>query len=154
MNPADWSVRGSKEYGFKAWSSGSGIVAAQGIDIKVAEDTTLVGALLQATDGDISLDTGTLTVADLKDTDQYKNVGGSIGISGGELNSVGFSYEKKDKQGETRTALDASGELNVTIRDADKDGVAGTGADKVAVEQLLASINKDTSKYQEITEDS
>ncbi|MGI8399965.1 hemagglutinin repeat-containing protein, partial [Agrobacterium deltaense] len=99
VNPADWSVRGSKEDGFKAWSSGSGIVAAQGIDIKVAEDTTLVGALLQATDGDISLDTGTLTVADLKDTDQYKNVGGSISISGGGLNSVGFSYEKKDKQG-------------------------------------------------------
>ncbi|NSZ36052.1 hemagglutinin repeat-containing protein, partial [Agrobacterium tumefaciens] len=31
VNPADWSVRGSKEDGFKAWSSGSGIVAAQGI---------------------------------------------------------------------------------------------------------------------------
>ncbi len=154
VNPADWSVRGSKEDGFKAWSSGSGIVAAQGIDIKVTEDTTLVGALLQATDGDISLDTGTLTVADLKDTDQYKNVGGSIGISGGGLNSAGFSYEKKDKQGETRTTLDASGELNVTIRDADKDGVAGTEADKAAAEQLLASINKDASKYQEITKDS
>lgn len=154
VNPADWSVRGSKEDGFKAWSSGSGIVAAQGIDIKVAEDTTLVGALLQATDGDISLDTGTLTVADLKDTDQYKNVGGSIGMSGGKLGTVGFSYEKKDKQGETRTALDASGDLNVTIRDADKDGVAGTEADKVAAEQLLASINKDASKYQEITNDS
>ncbi len=153
VNPADWSVRGSKEDGFKAWSSGSGIVAAQGIDIKVAEDTTLIGALLQATDGDISLDTGTLTVADLKDTDQYKNVGGSIGISGGGLNSVGFSYEKKDKQGETRTTLDASGDLNVTIRDADKDGVAGTEADKAAAEQLLASINKDASKYQEITKD-
>ncbi|MFS8125483.1 hemagglutinin repeat-containing protein [Rhizobium sp. BR 250] len=153
VNPADWSVRGSKEDGFKAWSSGSGIVAAQGIDIKVAEDTTLVGALLQATDGDISLDTGTLTVADLKDTDQYKNVGGSIGLSGGGLNSVGFSYEKKDKQGETRTTLDASGDLNVTIRDADKDGVAGTEADKAAAEQLLASINKDASKYQEITKD-
>ncbi|UNZ49880.1 hemagglutinin repeat-containing protein [Agrobacterium tumefaciens] len=153
VNPADWSVRGSKEDGFKAWSSDSGIVAAQGIDIKVAEDTTLVGALLQATDGDISLDTGTLTVADLKDTDQYKNVGGSIGISGGGLNSVGFSYEKKDKQGETRTTLDASGELNVTIRDADKDGVAGTEADKAAAEQLLASINRDASKYQEITKD-
>lgn len=153
VNPADWSVRGSKEDGFKAWSSGSGIVAAQGIDIKVAEDTTLVGALLQATDGDISLDTGTLTVADLKDTDQYKNVGGSIGLSGGGLNSVGFSYEKKDKQGETRTTLDASGDLNVTIRDADKDGVAGTEADKAAAEQLLASINKDASKYQEITRD-
>ncbi|WP_454686054.1 two-partner secretion domain-containing protein [Agrobacterium leguminum] len=154
VNPADWSVRGSKEDGFKAWSSGSGIVAAQGIDIKVAEDTTLVGALLQATDGDISLDTGTLTVADLKDTDQYKNVGGSIGLSGGGLNSVGFSYEKKNKQGETRTTLDASGDLNVTIRDADKDGVAGTEADKAAAEQLLASINKDASKYQEITRDS
>ncbi|WP_237680964.1 MULTISPECIES: two-partner secretion domain-containing protein [Agrobacterium] len=154
VNPADWSVRGSKEDGFKAWSSGSGIVAAQGIDIKVAEDTTLVGALLQATDGDISLDTGTLTVADLKDTDQYKNVGGSIGMSGGGLNSVGFSYEKKDKQGETRTTLDASGELNVTIRDADKDGIAGTEADKAAAEQLLASINKDASKYQEINKDS
>ncbi len=153
VNPADWSVRGSKEDGFKAWSSGSGIVAAQGIDIKVAEDTTLIGALLQATDGDISLDTGTLTVADLKDTDQYKNVGGSIGIGGGGLNSVGFSYEKKDKQGETRTTLDASGDLNVTIRDADKDGVAGTEADKAAAEQLLASINKDASKYQEITKD-
>ncbi|MGV1985555.1 hemagglutinin repeat-containing protein [Agrobacterium sp. 22-221-1] len=154
VNPADWSVRGSKEDGFKAWSSGSGIVAAQGIDIKVAEDATLVGALLQATDGDINLDTGTLTVADLKDTDQYKNVGGSIGMSGGGLNSVGFSYEKKDKQGETRTTLDASGDLNVTIRDADKDGVAGTEADKAAAQQLLASINKDASKYQEITEDS
>ncbi|WP_244600766.1 hemagglutinin repeat-containing protein [Agrobacterium sp. LAD9] len=153
VNPADWSVRGSKEDGFKAWSSGSGIVAAQGIDIKVGEDTTLVGALLQATDGDISLDTGTLTVADLKDTDQYKNVGGSIGLSGGGLNSVGFSYEKKDKQGETRTTLDASGELNVNIRDADKDGVAGTEADKAAAEQLLASINRDASKYQEITKD-
>ncbi|MCZ7451377.1 hypothetical protein O8B93_27845, partial [Agrobacterium rhizogenes] len=110
--------------------------------------------LLQATDGDISLDTETLTVADLKDTDQYKNVGGSIGMSGGGLNSIGFSYEKKDKQGETRTTLDASGELNVTIRDADKDGVAGTDADKAAAEQLLASINKDASKYQEITKDS
>ncbi|MCZ7892655.1 hemagglutinin repeat-containing protein [Agrobacterium salinitolerans] len=153
VNPADWSVRGSKEDGFKAWSSGSGIVAAQGIDIKVAEDTTLIGALLQATDGDVSIDTGTLTVADLKDTDQYKNVGGSIGLSGGGLNSVGFSYEKKDKRGETRTTLAASGDLNVTIRDADKDGVAGTEADKAAAEQLLVSINKDASKYQEITKD-
>ncbi|NSZ03307.1 hypothetical protein G6M70_21970 [Agrobacterium tumefaciens] len=51
MNPADWSVRGSKEDGFKEWSSGSGIVAAQGIGIKVGEDTTLIGATLQATDG-------------------------------------------------------------------------------------------------------
>nr|WP_236761215.1 hemagglutinin repeat-containing protein [Agrobacterium tumefaciens] len=51
VNPADWSVRGSKEDGFKEWSSGSGIVAAQGIGIKVGEDTTLIGATLQATDG-------------------------------------------------------------------------------------------------------
>ncbi|WP_286170533.1 hypothetical protein [Rhizobium sp. AU243] len=79
-----------------------------------------------------------------QDTDQYKNVSGAIGLSGGGLNSVGFSYEKKDKQGETRTTLDASGDLNATIRDADK----------AAAEQILASINKDASKYQEITKDS
>ncbi|WP_205649549.1 hypothetical protein [Agrobacterium sp. CNPSo 2736] len=79
-----------------------------------------------------------------QDTDQYKNVSGAIGLSGGGLNSVGFSYEKKDKQGETRTTLDASGDLNATIRDADK----------AAAEQILASINKDASKYQEIIKDS
>ncbi|EKF57030.1 filamentous hemagglutinin FhaB [Agrobacterium albertimagni AOL15] len=154
VNPAEFGVRGSKEDGSKAWSFGGGIIAVDGIDIKVRQDTTLVGALLQATDGDIKLDTGTLAVADLKDTDQYKNVGGSIGLSGGGLSSVGVSYEQKDKQGETRTTLDASGDLKVTIRDADKDGVAGTEADKAATGQLLASINKDASKYQEVTKDS
>ena len=112
-NPTEFGIRGSKEDGNKAWSSGSGIVTAQGIDIKVGKNTTLVGALLEATDGDIKIDTGTLTVADLKDTDQYTNVGGSIGLSGGKLGTVGFSYEKKDKQGETRTTLDAAGNLNV-----------------------------------------
>jgi len=152
-NPTEFGIRGSKEDGEKAWSSGSSIVATQGIDITVGEDTTLVGALLQATDGDIRLDTGTLTVADLKDSDQYTNVGGSIGLSGGKLGSVGFSYENKDKQGETRTTLDASGTLDVTVHDADKDGVKDTAADKAAAERLLASVNKDAANWQEITKD-
>ena len=132
-NPTEFGIRGSKEDGEKAWSSGSSIVATQGIDITVGEDTTLVGALLQATDGDIRLDTGTLTVADLKDSDQYTNVGGSIGLSGGKLGSVGFSYENKDKQGETRTTLDASGTLDVTVHDADRDGVKDTDVDMCAI---------------------
>ncbi|MDO9417158.1 hypothetical protein [Pararhizobium sp.] len=114
---------------------------------------SLQGALLQATDGDIRLDTGTLTVSDNHDTDQYLNVGGSLGIKGKGLDTAGFSYENRDKQGETRTTLDAAGSLDVTIHDGDKDGVKDTAADKAAAEQLLAAINKDAATWQEITRD-
>lgn len=154
FDPLSLSISGSKEDGTKAWSSGSSIIARDGLDINVTEDTVLQGALLQATDGDIRIDTGTLTVSDNHDTDQYTNAGGSIGLKAGKLDTVGFSYEKKDKQGETRTTLDAAGTLDVTIHDADKDGVSDTAADEAAAEQLLAAINKDASTWQEITKDS
>lgn len=74
-NHGDFSVRASKDNGNKA-----------------GEDIMLVGALLQTTDGDIKLDTGTLTVADLKNADQCRKLGGLIGMSGGVLNSIASSY--------------------------------------------------------------
>jgi len=154
LDLTSFGIRGSSEDGEKTWSSPSGIVAAEDISIKVGEDTTLVGALINATDGDIKIDTGTLVSADLKDIDKYKNVGGSIGFENGGLDTLGFSYEEKDKRGETRTTLDAGGKLEVVIHDADKDGIPDTPADKAAAEQLLAAINKDASKYQEILKDS
>ncbi|MDO9415820.1 two-partner secretion domain-containing protein [Pararhizobium sp.] len=153
LSPASFSVSGSVEDGTKAWSSGSSIIARDSLDITVGEDTVFHGALLQATDGDIRLDTGTLTVSDNHDTDQYLNVGGSLGVKGKGLDTAGFSYENRDKQGQTRTTLDAAGDLNVTIHDADKDGVKDTAADKAAAEQLLAAINKDAATWQEITRD-
>ena len=57
--------------------------------------------------------------------------------------NVGFSYEKKDRQGETRTTLEASGMLDVTIRDADR----------AVAEQLIASVNRDADSWQEVTRD-
>ncbi|WP_163264831.1 hemagglutinin repeat-containing protein, partial [Chelativorans alearense] len=152
-NPASFGIRGSKEDGSKAWSSGSSIVAEELIDISASEDTVLNGALLHATDGDIRIDTGTLTVTDNRDHDQYRNIGGSLGFNAGGLDTAGFSYEEKDKRGETRTTLDAAGELDVTIRDADRDGTPGTAADQRAAQEQLAAINKDAGTWQEITRD-
>jgi hypothetical protein len=41
-----------------------------------------------------------------------------------------LSYEKKDKEGATRTTLSAGDQLDVTIRAADGDGIAGTEANR------------------------
>ncbi|MGI3125783.1 hemagglutinin repeat-containing protein [Nitratireductor sp. PBL-C9] len=143
LNPSAFSISGSKEDGAKSWSSGSSVIARDSLDVVVREDTLLQGTLLQATDGDILLETGTLTVSDNHDMDRYGNVGGTVGFKGGAVDTVGFSYEKKDRQGETRTTLDAAGMLGVTIRDADR----------AVAEQLIASVNRDAASWQEVTRD-
>ena len=58
-------IRGSKEKGDKAWTEPSSIVGVEGVDIRTEDTTRLVGALINATEGDVVLDTGRLELADL-----------------------------------------------------------------------------------------
>ncbi len=147
------SVHGSKSEQDTAWVNGqSGIITDGELDVVVDGDTTVIGGVIGSGTGDLTLETETLTTQDLALKDDASSIEGGVYLSlgsGGVSGSVEGEYANREVDGIARATI---GEGEVTIRDADGDGEAGTEADEAAQEEQLASLNRDLDKALEVTE--
>ncbi len=97
------SVNGSKGEGSKAWvTEQTGITTEETLDIEVAGNTDLKGGLIASENGDLILNTGTLTYSDLQDHDKQSNIGGSVGVNL-SLPTGGNSDDNKGGQSDTQS---------------------------------------------------
>lgn len=146
----------------------SAFVAQDGVDITVAGNTHLKGAVITSESGNLSLDTATLTHEDIYDQDKSEHFGFAFGLSrswggpgddasqqqkaaaGDLFDKAGFSvegtYEKTDKEGISRATVT---EGALTIRDQAKQAELETSGKT----QKLSSINRNIDAAQEITKD-
>lgn len=136
-------INASQSNADSAWvNQQSGITG--GIVKITAKDTSLTGAVIAAVDEQgnstnrLNLTTGTLTVADIKDTDQSKSMGMSVS-GGGNNTTVGASFNGYEKEQTTKATI---GLGNVTV--------GGTNIDEQA---QFADLNRDAANSQEITKD-
>jgi|GEM_PF-3489316 len=153
----------SKGNSEKAWVAQQSGITGGTVNI-TAKDTTLTGAVIAAQNsqgednGQLTLTTGTLTVADIKDTDTSQNIGIGYSVSGlptGETSkntdpdakdpmdpsqsTYSASFNGHDKQQTTNATI---GLGNVTV--------AGTNIDE---QPEFADLNRDTNNSQETTKD-
>ena len=114
------------------------ITAQNGGTIKVGNEATLVGSVINSENSEIKLETKKLTTTDIVDTQKETN--GQIGLSGitkGKVSQTTVGYNQKDKEQITRTTL-----LNVNVVEDGK-----------VVDLTKRQINQDLEKSQEITKD-
>lgn len=142
----------------------SGIEGKNGTNIRVENNTDLIGGYINDKSGNLTLDTGSLTWSDLKNHDKsesfsvsvsgsYSGGGDSSGSAGatGATSSAGsaggsgegstsgslaFSYSNKDKEGLTKSTI---GQGTIIVRDKP--------------DQDLAGLNRDLENAQTITKD-
>ena len=138
---ANGSLNMQKGYVDNAWvNEQSGITAANGGSIKVANNTDIKGAIIASENKDkaIELDTKTFTYEDIKDKKEGQTTG--FGISGGTTGGVpatSVQYASNDKRQDTNATLS-----NVSLT---------VNGEKVDLNSL--GINTDIEKAQVITKD-
>ncbi|MFT6332815.1 MAG: hypothetical protein ACJAW3_001163, partial [Lentimonas sp.] len=126
------------------------LIGGNSVDIKVGNNTNLVGAVIankkaDGTDGgNLNLETDTLTYSNIKDKDKARNfsVGGSYssGSNKGDDYSATVGYSMHDKQQDT----------NATIGNG---AIVIGGVNTSENEILVAGLNRDVNKAQVITKD-
>jgi filamentous hemagglutinin len=157
----------------RAWTEQqTSIVGTNGVDLKVGGNTHLKGSVINSPNGEVSLDTKTLTYEELKDYDRSKNVDVNVSLSyswggpepkdgkeptpqqraaaGNVFKTTGFkldgSYEDTNKEGVSRATVGAGG---IAVRDqAGQQKLEETGKTG-----KLAALNRDLAKAQEVTRD-
>jgi hypothetical protein len=105
--------------GSKKWVTEQTSLTGGSVDIYVEDKTTLKGAVIASTTGDLTLDTGSLEYRNIKDRDRWSNFGGGGNISGGAApnsnsQSVSANYGFTDKR---QTNFATIGEGEITVRD-------------------------------------
>ncbi len=134
-------VNANLSSGSKKWvTEQTSLTGGGNVDIDVANKTTLTGAVIASTTGDLTLDTGSLEYSNIKDKDRSSNFGGGGNISGGvapnsDSKSVNASYGFTDKR---QTNFATIGEGTITVRDGETD---------------LSKLNRDTTISQYNTKD-
>lgn len=147
-----FSISGSAGYGESDGSTDwvqqqTTITGRDSVVIRTEDNTHIEGALIAANDGDLVLDTGSLTYNDIqghdKETHSYTKVSGSYGDMGNEQadengNSWGIegSHYNKDREQIARATV---GEGDIIIRDNPN--------------QDISDLNRDVEKAYEITKD-
>jgi len=87
------------------------------VDIDVEDKTTLKGAVIASTTGDLTLETGSLEYSNIKDKDKSYSVGGGMDVGTKSDKSYG-NYEFSDKK---QTNFATIGEGNIIITDEETD---------------------------------
>jgi hypothetical protein len=111
--------------GNKKWVTEQTSLTGGIVDIYVENKTTLHGAVIASTTGDLTLDTGSLEFSDIKDKDRSNNLGGGVNASssnGNMTGSVNATYGFTDLR---QTNFATIGEGTITVRDA-AEGTTGT----------------------------
>jgi filamentous hemagglutinin len=132
------------------------IIGEEEVDIRVEDNTHVEGAVIAAKNGNLKLDTNTLTYADIHDHDKASNINVGVSVSGSynggtdgpkqvedegafdaSLGSVSLDYSSKDRRQINRATI---GEGTIIIRSDPDAGLEG--------------LNRDLARAQEITKDS
>lgn len=137
-NGSGVNLGGSTTSGQTAWVNGqTSITARQGLDIYTEKNTDIKGAVIAADNGDLVLNTGTLTHSDMQDSNKSESIAAGLDI-GGLMNNLvtSLDYGKTDQEQINRATVGDG--LIIT-----RDGSTGS----------LTSLNRDTGLAQEITQD-
>jgi len=144
--------RGSSD---RAWvGEQTGIVAGDRLSVTVGGHTWIHGAVLDSGTGNLSLDTGSLTVTDVHNHDRGRSFQATVGVSGSRNpdgstpatgpdgkpvgGTVSGSFASHDKQGLSRGTIGAG---TITVRDPSHQS------------QDLAAINRDPKQAEVVTRD-
>ena len=116
------------------------IIGREEVDIYTENNTHIEGAVIAAENGNLTINTGTLTYEDIKDSDQGESIGGSLSASMGDsptdINTTTLSgeYGAHDKRQVNRATI---GEGTIIIRSNPEAGLEG--------------LNRDLARAQEVT---
>ena len=125
--------------GSKKWVTEQTSLTGGTVDIYVEDKTTLRGAVIASTTGDLTLDTGSLEYSNIKDKDRSSNVGGGVNV-GSDSKSVNATYGFTDKR---QTNFATVGEGEITVRDGSSIGNP----------EEYSGLKRDVSKSQYNTKD-
>ena len=101
----------------KSWVEEQTSLSGGSVNIYVENKTTLTGAVIASTTGDLVLDTGSFEYNDIKDKDISYNIGGGIN-AGSSSSSVSGDYGFSDTR---QTNFATVGEGTIIVRDEDTD---------------------------------
>jgi|GEM_PF-1191051 len=165
---SNWNAGGSATFGYgfsadahvgmgkskadSAWvNKQTSIIGQEQVDIRTEQNTHVEGAVIAAKNGNLKLDTGTLTHKDIEDHDKSKNF--QISLSGSYSTSGG---DQKDANGDSDSS---SGTLDAGYSSGDRRQInrATIGDGEIIIRsdptQGLEGLNRDLRKAQEITKD-
>lgn len=145
--PSSYGANASKDNANSEWvNTQTGIIGGD-VTIK-AKDTTVTGAVIAAVDidengnqtdnGNLAIETDTLTVNDIFDNDESSSKGVNVS-TGSSSTTVGANYSGHDKEQTTKATLG--------------NGSVIVGGKDISEHEALADVNRDINNSQEITKD-
>ncbi|ACU89621.1 hemagglutinin repeat-containing protein [Desulfomicrobium baculatum] len=149
---ADAHVGMGKSKADSAWvNKQTSIIGQEKVDIRTEKNTHVEGAVIAAENGNLKLDTGTLTYRDLEDHDKSKNF--QVSLAGSYSSSGG---DQKDANGSSSSA---SGTIDAGYSSGDRRQInrATIGDGEIIIRldpsKGLEGLNRDLEKAREITRD-
>ena len=165
---SNWNAGGSATFGYgvsadahvgmgkskadSAWvNKQTSIIGQEEVDIRTEKNTHIEGAVIAAKNGNLKLDTGTLTYRDIEDHDKSQNF--QVSLSGSYSTSGG---DQKDANGSSSSA---SGTLDAGYSSGDRRQInrATIGEGEIIIRldpsKGLDGLNRDLEKAREITRD-
>lgn len=177
------SVNAGKGESSSGWvREQTAIIGKEKVDIRVEDNTHVEGAVIAAENGNLKLDTDTLTYADIKDHDKASNINIGVSVSG-SYGGGGYSTQKSwgellgtdsgggkptagtagskdgdNKDGDKFQAVPTSGTIDYSARDRRQINRATIGEGAIIIRSNpdagLEGLNRDLARAQEITKDS
>ncbi|MGV2981318.1 hemagglutinin repeat-containing protein [Camelimonas sp. ID_303_24] len=149
------SIGGGQGSSDKAWvSEQTAIIAGEALGIRTQGHTHVDGAVVAARNGNLSLDTGTLAVTNIRDHDTATSRNATVGLNWSQDRS-GKSQAMTPAGAPTGAAL--SGAIANRDREQINRGTIGAGEitirDPAHQNQAIAVINRDLTRAQKITKD-
>ncbi len=153
------------------------IIGKEKVDIRVEDNTHVEGAVIAAENGNLTLDTNTLTYADIKDHDKASNINIGVSVSGsyggggystqktwdqmlgtGDGQSTGTKDGDEKDGGDKFQGVPTSGSIDYSARDRRQINRATIGEGTIIIrtnpDAGLEGLNRDLARAQEITKDS
>ncbi len=177
------SVNAGKGESSSGWvREQTAIIGKEKVDIRVEDNTHVEGAVIAAENGNLKLDTNTLTYADIKDHDKASNINIGVSVSG-SYGGGGYSTQKSwgellgtdsgggkpatgaagskdggNKDGDKFQAVPTAGSIDYSARDRQQINRATIGEGTIIIranpDAGLEGLNRDLARAQEITKDS
>ena len=140
------SIGGGTSSGSMAWVNGqTSITGKEKVNIYTEKNTDLKGAVLAADNGNLLLNTGTLTHSDIQDKNKQQNISANIS-SGGQLgnSSLSGSYSKTDQEQINRATV---GQGTIIIRSDSSKGAEGLNRDLAKAQEIIKNDKVNVTVY-------
>lgn len=134
------------------------IIGSNSVDIRTEKNTHVEGAVIAAENGNLKLDTGTLTYKDLQDKDTGSNTQVGVSVPLGSALGASASPAKGDSSpvGDFLMGSTLSGSYDSHDREQINRATIGAGTIIIRSDpsQGLAGLNRDLARAQELTKNS